>query len=82
MVGFILATAVAVALAEIYSDIIGTETRTHARVERARSASIAEESARGRLRDRLPGGLLPARVRGRDRDRHGLHDREVVRARR
>jgi mannose/fructose/N-acetylgalactosamine-specific phosphotransferase system component IIC len=44
MAGVILATAVAVALAEIYSDIIGTETRTHARVEHARKRSIAKES--------------------------------------
>jgi hypothetical protein len=45
MAGFILATAVAVALAEIYSDVIGTETRTHARVGPARLGSIAKESA-------------------------------------
>ena len=45
MVGFIVATAVAVALAELYSDIIGTETRTHARVEAARRRSIAKEAA-------------------------------------
>ena len=45
MAGFLLATAVAVALAEIYSDIIGTETRTHARVDSARKRSIAKESA-------------------------------------
>ena len=45
MVGFLLATAVAVALAEIYSDVIGTETRTHARVDSARKRSIAKESA-------------------------------------
>ena len=45
MVGFILATAVAVALAELYSDIIGTETRTRARVETARKRSIAKEAA-------------------------------------
>ena len=45
MAGFLLATAVAVALAEIYSDIIGTETRTHARVDNARKRSIAKESA-------------------------------------
>ena len=45
MVGFIIATAVAVALAELYSDIIGTETRTHARVEPARKRSIAKEAA-------------------------------------
>jgi hypothetical protein len=45
MAGFILATALAVALAEIYSDIIGTETRTHARVDSARMWSIARESA-------------------------------------
>jgi VIT1/CCC1 family predicted Fe2+/Mn2+ transporter len=45
MAGFLLATAVAVALAEIYSDVIGTETRTHARVAAARKRSIATESA-------------------------------------
>jgi hypothetical protein len=45
MVGFLLATAVAVALAEIYSDVIGTETRTHARVESAHRLTIAEDSA-------------------------------------
>ena len=45
MAGFILATALAVALAELYSDIICTETRTHARVESARLRSIAKEAA-------------------------------------
>jgi hypothetical protein len=45
MAGFILATALAVALAELYSDIIGTETRTHARVESARMRSISKEAA-------------------------------------
>ena len=45
MVGFILATAVAVALAELYSDIIGTETQTHGRVEPARGRSIAKQAA-------------------------------------
>ena len=45
MAGFLLATALAVALAEIYSDVIGTETRTHARVDSARKRSIAKESA-------------------------------------
>jgi hypothetical protein len=44
MAGFLLATALAVALAELYSDFIGTETRTHARVGAARRRSIAEES--------------------------------------
>jgi VIT1/CCC1 family predicted Fe2+/Mn2+ transporter len=43
--GFILATALAVALAEIYSEIIGTETRTHARVGSARIRGIATEAA-------------------------------------
>ena len=45
MVGSILATALAVAMAEVYADIIGTETRTHARVERARKWEIARASA-------------------------------------
>jgi len=44
MVGLILATALAVALAEVYADIIATETRTHARVERARMLEIAKVS--------------------------------------
>jgi VIT1/CCC1 family predicted Fe2+/Mn2+ transporter len=44
MAASVLATAVAVALAEIYSDIVGTETRTHARVENARKRSIAKDS--------------------------------------
>lgn len=44
MAGFLLATGLAVALAEIYSDIIGTETRTHARVEPARMRHLAAEA--------------------------------------
>lgn len=35
MVGTLLATAVAVGLAELYSEVVGTETRTHRRVGRA-----------------------------------------------
>jgi hypothetical protein len=45
MAGFLLATGVAVALAEIYSDIIGMETRTHARVGAARLRDLAAEAA-------------------------------------
>jgi hypothetical protein len=45
MAGFILATALAAALAELYSDIIGAETRTHARVESARMRNISKEVA-------------------------------------
>ena len=45
MAGSILATALAVALAEIYSDIVGTETHTRARVESARKRHIATEAA-------------------------------------
>ncbi len=45
MAGFLLATAVAVALAEIYSDLVGTETHTRARVESARKRSIVTEAA-------------------------------------
>jgi hypothetical protein len=44
MAGSILATALAVALAEIYSDIIGTETRTRARVPTAHKRAIAKDS--------------------------------------
>jgi hypothetical protein len=42
VVASLLATAVAVALAELYSDIIGAETRTHQRVGGARLRMIAE----------------------------------------
>jgi hypothetical protein len=35
VVGSLLATALAVALAELYSDVVGSETRTRHRVERA-----------------------------------------------
>lgn len=44
VLGSIGATAVAVALAEFYSDAIGTETRTKRRLEHARLRSIAEEA--------------------------------------
>ena len=45
MVGFLLATALAVALAEIYSEVIGTETLTQARVGSERKRYIAKEAA-------------------------------------
>ena len=35
MIGTLLATAVAVGLAELYSEVVGTEARTHRRVGRA-----------------------------------------------
>jgi hypothetical protein len=44
MVATILGTAVAVALAEVYSDVIGTETRTRARVRGAGFRSIVDEA--------------------------------------
>jgi len=44
----LLATAIAVSLAEIFSDVIGTETRTHRRVQR------------GELREILAGSLAVA----------------------
>jgi hypothetical protein len=40
----ICGTAVAVGLAELYSDFIGTETRTHRRPDRAALAGIAREA--------------------------------------
>ena len=39
----LLATAVAVALAELYSEIVGNETRTRARVERPQIAEMLDE---------------------------------------
>ena len=44
VIASICATALAVSLAEIYSDVIGTETRTRRRPERARLLSILEEA--------------------------------------
>ena len=55
------------ALAELYSDIIGAETRTHAACRARAQAEHREAAARGRVRDRLPGGLLRPRGRGCDR---------------
>jgi hypothetical protein len=43
MVGTLLGTAVAVGLAELYSEVVGTEVRTRRRVERARFHEIATD---------------------------------------
>jgi len=43
MVASLLGTAVAVGLAELYSEVIGTEVRTRRRVERARFHEIATD---------------------------------------
>jgi hypothetical protein len=40
MVGTLLATALAVRLAELYSEIVGTEVRTRQRVARARVREV------------------------------------------
>jgi hypothetical protein len=45
MVGTLLGTAVAVGLAELYSEIVGTEVRTHRRVARAHFGEIAADVA-------------------------------------
>lgn len=44
MVGTLLATAVAVGLAELYSDVVGTETRTRERLDRGRVGHLAGEA--------------------------------------
>jgi hypothetical protein len=43
LVSTLLGTAVAVALAELYSEIVGTEVRTRRRVDRARVREIATD---------------------------------------
>jgi hypothetical protein len=43
MVGTLLGTAVAVGLAELYSEVVGTEVRTRRRVEQARVHEIATD---------------------------------------
>ena len=40
----LLSTAIAVGLAELYSEIVGTETRTHHRIERATLAEFADDA--------------------------------------
>jgi hypothetical protein len=45
VVGSLLGTAVAVGLAELYSELVGTEVRTRRRVERARFREIARDVA-------------------------------------
>jgi hypothetical protein len=45
VVASICATALAVGLAELYSDIVGAETRTHARPERTRVRTFAKEAS-------------------------------------
>jgi hypothetical protein len=42
--GSLLATAVAVGLAELYAEVVGTETRTRHRVERGQLAEMAYDS--------------------------------------
>jgi VIT1/CCC1 family predicted Fe2+/Mn2+ transporter len=44
-VASICATALAVSLAELYSDIVGAETRTHARPKRVRVRAFAKEAS-------------------------------------
>jgi VIT1/CCC1 family predicted Fe2+/Mn2+ transporter len=49
VVASICATALAVSLAELYSDIVGAETRTHARPERVRVRAFAKEASAAAL---------------------------------
>ncbi len=44
VIASLLATGVAVGLAELYSEIVGTETRTHHRIERAALAKFADDA--------------------------------------
>jgi hypothetical protein len=44
VVGTLLGTALAVGLAELYSEVIGSETRTHHRVERAELKEMADDA--------------------------------------
>lgn len=44
VVASLLATAVAVALAELYSEIVGTETRTHRRIARSHVVHILDDA--------------------------------------
>ena len=44
VVASLVATGVAVGLAELYSEIVGTETRTHHRIERTTLAEFADDA--------------------------------------
>jgi hypothetical protein len=44
VIASLVATGVAVGLAELYSEIVGTETRTHHRIERAALAEFADDA--------------------------------------
>ena len=44
VIASLLATGIAVGLAELYSEIVGTETRTHHRIERATLAEFADDA--------------------------------------
>ena len=44
VVGSLVATAVAVGLAELYSEIVGTETRERHRIDRKQLAEMADEA--------------------------------------
>ena len=44
VIASLVASGVAVGLAELYSEIVGTETRTHHRIERATLAEFADDA--------------------------------------
>ena len=77
-----VATALAVGLAELYSEIVGTETRTRHRSSRGELADVRRRRAGRRLRHQLPGGVLRARgARRRSSTDTAFTDRALERAR-
>ena len=62
MAAWLLVSALTVALAELYSEVVGAETRERHRVTRPQLVAHARERRRGGPRRRLPGRVLPARL--------------------
>ena len=63
VVASLLGTAVAVGLAELYSELVGFETTRRRKAGARRAAGAGRRHRRRRLRHRVPGRVLPA---GRD----------------
>ena len=64
MVGTLLATAVAVGLAELYSEVVGTEVRTRQRVARAHVREIAVDVGAVAFGIGFPAGFFLLSVAG------------------
>ena len=81
MIATLLGTAVAVGLAELYSEVVGTETRTHRRVGRRQLSELRGDVAAVAFGIAFPAVFFVLAAGGRDGGRDGVHGREVDRPR-